>query len=126
MIYNDLLTVPFLRGGRSTDGMDCYGFVIECLRREGKELKDIAATPDGDLVEYVSSLNVSPTDTPKPGSVVQFIIPKASKENPDDVHMELHVGYMLDKRTCLHMTHKGIRRTPLIALKNPSFFEVTE
>lgn len=113
MIYNDLMTVPFLEGGRDVDGMDCYGFLIECVRRDGKELKDISATPDGDLAEYLSSLNVSPLDNPYHGCCVQFV----GKEG-------LHVGYMIDKRTCLHMTHKGVRITPLIALKTPKFFEV--
>ena len=113
MIYNDLMTVPFLKGGRTLEGLDCYGFLIECLRRDGKELKDIAATPDGDLAEYVSELNVRDIQEPHPGSCVQF----AGKDG-------LHVGYMIDKRTCLHMTHSGVRITPMLALKSPRYSEV--
>lgn len=109
------MTVPFEKGGRSLDGLDCYGFLIECLRRDGKTLKDIAATPEGDLAEYVSCLNVRDVANPGAGVCVQF----RGKDG-------LHVGYMLDKRMVLHMTHLGVRITPLLALKNPRFFEVAE
>ncbi len=111
--WDDLLAVPFARGGRGKAGMDCYGFLIECFRRDGKALKDIAATPDGDLEDYMIELNVSELQDPAPGCAAQF-----------EIGGLLHVGYVVDRRTVLHMTSRGVRLTPLSALKSPSFFEV--
>lgn len=115
MKYDDLLAVPFLSGGRTLDGLDCYGLVIECLRRDGKALKDLAAIPDGDLAEYVASVNVRPIQKPHTGCIVQFCGDAG-----------LHVGYAITTRTVLHITYSGVRISPLVAFRNPKYFEVAE
>lgn len=113
MHYEDLLIVQYKEGGRGLDGMDCYGFILECLRREGKYLRDFAATPDGDLAAYLSFLNANEIKEYAPGCCAQFIL--------DD---KLHVGYMIDRRTVIHMTYSGVRITPIKAMKGAKFFEV--
>ena len=37
----------------------------------------------------------------------------------------LHIGFMLDKKTVLHMTDRGPQVIPVIAFKNPKYYEVT-
>lgn len=113
MYYDDLLLVKYEDGGRSMDGMDCYGFLLECLRREGKYLRDFAATPEGDLAAYLSFLNANQIPEYAPGCCAQFIL-----------NGKLHVGYMLNKRDVLHMTYGGARITPIVAMKGAKFFEV--
>lgn len=48
--YSDLIGIPFRFGGRSRDGIDCWGLVIEVYRRLGIEVEDIddygALTPE--------------------------------------------------------------------------------
>ena len=39
-MYEDLIGVPFMDGGRDTNGMDCWGLVRECFKRQGIAVKD--------------------------------------------------------------------------------------
>ena len=39
-MYEDLIGVPFVDGGRDTNGMDCWGLVRECFKRQGIVVKD--------------------------------------------------------------------------------------
>ena len=41
MTYEDLLVVPWVDKGRTLDGLDCYGIVLELCNRAGTPLKDI-------------------------------------------------------------------------------------
>lgn len=115
--YDDLLNIPYKENGRDMSGMDCYGMTIECFRREGKKLKDIvydSVIVSSDRLDgYVSHINV--IDAAGPGNGIGIKC---------EFQGELHIGYMLDKKMVLHMTYEGARITPLIALKNPRFFEV--
>jgi len=112
--YEDLLSVPYKRGGRDiSTGLDCYGFGIECFRRAGKLLKDIAATPEGNLSEYVSSINAKEIYAYISDCGAQFLLGS-----------DLHIGYMINKREVLHMTDRGVRITPVIALGKARLFEV--
>jgi hypothetical protein len=116
MKYDDLLQVPYLDQGRSmVDGLDCYGLVLECFRRDGKELKDLALPVCSALARHVASLNVREVMEPAAGLGVQFMIDN-----------RMHIGYMINKREILHMTEQGARKTPLIALSRwtPKYFEV--
>lgn len=38
--YQDLIGIQFEYGGRGPDAYDCYGLVMECLRRNGVEIPD--------------------------------------------------------------------------------------
>ncbi|MFA5379028.1 MAG: hypothetical protein WC455_24955 [Dehalococcoidia bacterium] len=117
MKYDDLLSVPYLKNGRTLAGLDCYGLVIECFKREGKVLKDLALPEYSPLAAHVASLNVREASEPRPGLGVQFMLDG-----------DFHIGYMIDRRSVLHMTLKGMRLTPIIALSkgNPKYFEVIE
>lgn len=116
MTYEDLLIVPYKENGRDTDGMDCYGFVIELLRRAGKNLADIAYldnVPEAELYEYVCSLGAIEREYPETGLVAQWVYEGL-----------LHVGYMVNKKTVVHMTFSGVRVTPIGALSGVKYFEV--
>jgi hypothetical protein len=117
MKYDDLLTVPYLKNGRALTGLDCYGLVIECFRRDGKVLKDLLLPAESSVAEHILSLNVKEVADPRPGMGVQFFI-----------NGHLHIGYMISRRMVLHMTESGIRETPLLAMPAGSvhYFEVVE
>jgi hypothetical protein len=116
MTYEDLLLVPYKRDGRDVNGMDCYGLVIECCRRVGKNLPDLVCENNAEnLPAYIQSLGVVELFKPKRDCIAQF-----------EHDGELHVGYMIDKKTIVHMTYKGVRVDPLSRLKNPRYFEVPE
>jgi len=40
MIYRDLVGIPFEDGGRTKDGLDCWGLVKEVYKRRGIELPE--------------------------------------------------------------------------------------
>jgi len=112
--YEDLLIVPYKENGRDDEGMDCYGLVIECCERAGTPIPDIVYGNNSEtLPEYIRVLNVQEIGNPVKGSILQCTLDG-----------ELHIGYMIDKRTCLHMTYGGVRVTPIAALKNKRYFEV--
>lgn len=117
MKYDDLLEVPYILGGRTMAGLDCYGLVIECFRREGKALKDLALSRGASLDNHLPTLNVREVMEAAPGVGIQFRIGD-----------RLHIGYMLSRRNVLHMTEQGMRVSPLLALSRlaPRFFEVVE
>lgn len=39
-MYNDLIGIPFVRGGRTAKGLDCYGLAMEVFRRNGVEIPE--------------------------------------------------------------------------------------
>lgn len=48
MQYSDLLGTPFLRHGRSKEGIDCLGIVLEMYRRAGIDVPDPLEHMPGD------------------------------------------------------------------------------
>ena len=114
--YDDLLGVPFRTHGRDKKGMDCYGLVLECLRREGKSLPDFVyqddRQPASEAAIYASRTGARET-AKAPGTVAEY---------ETDGH--LHVGYMLDRELLLHMTYSGVRVSPVGIFKNVTFYEV--
>ncbi len=121
LIYEDLLSVPFKKGGRTKEGMDCYGLCIELCRRCGKTLPDFSTygkITGGNCSQKRDSFNsfVKKTENPKKHGLVEYL-----NENG-----EIHIGFLLDEKTYIHSTLGGVRVTPLFALKNPKFYEVTK
>lgn len=116
MRYDDLLGVPFKVHGRDKSGMDCYGLVLECCKREGKHLPDFVydndKQPVSEAVRYAGKTGARP-GAKAPGAVAEY-----------DVDGHLHVGYMIDRELMLHMTYSGVRVSPVGIFKNVTFYEV--
>lgn len=119
MKYDDLLNIPFKKFGRDKNGFDCYGVVIECCKRAGTPLKDlygdILDLPADKVNDYISGgLNVKEIPAPKVGGLVYSIY----KNN-------VHVGYIVERDKVLHATiDKGVKISPLAALKPIAYYEV--
>ena len=119
MKYDDLLNIPVKKFGRDKNGFDCYGVVIECCKRAGTPLKDlygdIVDLPADKVNDYISGgLNVKEIPAPKVGGLVYSIY----KNN-------VHVGYIVERDKVLHATiDKGVKISPLAALKPIAYYEV--
>lgn len=120
MRYEDLLNIPFKKFGRDRSGYDCYGLVMECCRRAGTPLRDLYGgikDLSADRVnDYISGgLNVRQIETPRPGSLVYSIY-----------RGNVHVGFMVSGSLVIHATEKGVRVSPVAALRPIAFYEVTD
>ena len=117
--YEDLLSIPYEDGGRDPKkGLDCYGLLLELCRRNGKPLKDIYSkgrVKGERLPDLKETVNIMPIDkhSVKYGDVMYCL-----------VDHNLHVGFMLDNKTVLHMTDRGARLTPCLCFVNPQFCKV--
>jgi len=118
MTYEDLLIVKYKDNGRDADGMDCYGLVLELCARAGTPLRDIVyeGNEESEWVDggYVASLNVEERSWAEQGFIVQCTYAG-----------RLHIGYLVNKKTVVHMTRDGVRVTPIAALPNIKIYEVT-
>ena len=119
MTYEDLLTVPYKTNGRDENGLDCYGLVLICCQRTNQSLRDVVYETEHvsreKLEGYTAALNVYEIDRPARDCIVQC-----------SYNGELHIGFMIDKKTVLHATYEGVRVTPVMALRNTRFFEVAQ
>ena len=120
MKWDDLLTVPFKVNGRDISGMDCYGLVLELCKRCGKKLKDLIVcddkcAPEASFKTYAANINVSLIHEPKKNCLFQYT----------EKGM-LHIGFMLDERTAINMTTKGVRVWPIEIIKHKNDFKFME
>lgn len=92
--YLDLLGKPFQFDGRGPDSYDCYGLVMEMLRRDGVEIPDYKNPRDLARVAAMMACEVEywRECEKRPGSVVLLRVGR---------HIS-HVGYVLDERRFLH------------------------
>lgn len=93
MMYIDLLGVPYLKGGRTKAGLDCYGLLMELYRRRGVELPEFGA-PEEDclvqgLIDDAMPLLVE-VNKPEPYDIVTF------KIRPP---YTTHIGMVMDDTT---------------------------
>lgn len=106
--YSDLIGVPFVEFGRDAkSGLDCYGLCIECARRDGKKLNDVALVKfdRGKVKRTIHTLNVRKTGTVKKGCILEFY-------GKDDGR--LHVAYAVDGKRFIHATEfQGVRISSL-------------
>lgn len=95
--YSDLLGVKYIKGGRDSKGVDCYGLVQILHNRMGKNLPEYATPDDKSLIFQLvnSELNrCVKLDEPEAGCIVLF------KFTP----FEFHMGTVLpDKQRFIHI-----------------------
>ena len=119
MKWDDLLTVPYKANGRDMSGMDCYGLVLECCRRNGTPLRDVryegSEISADTLSFYTRAVNVRSIGSPEAGAVVEC-----------EYEGNLHIGFLIDTKTVLHMTYEGMRVSSLLALRNVRFYKVVK
>lgn len=121
MKYDDLLNVPFRKFGRDKNGYDCYGVVMECCKRAGTPLRDlyggIVDLPADGVNDYISGgLNIREIPAPKVGALAYSIY----KGN-------VHVAYIVERNLVIHaIIDKGVRISPLAAIKPIAYYEVTD
>lgn len=116
--YEDLLSVPYKAGGRDLNGLDCYGLVLECCKRAGCPIPDLAEGQTEmqacKAVNYFGSLGIKETAHPVKNGLVQC----------EDLKGNLHIAFLLNKTTVLHCTYAGVKLSPLFYLHNPKYFKV--
>lgn len=119
--YEDLLSLPFEINGRfgKTEGIDCYGLVLEMTRRAGKPLNDVVyptePVPLSDIGRYSDGLNLKEITEEEAdcGDIIQC-----------EYEGNLHVAYMLSRNLVIHATFNGVRISPLLYLKNKKYMRV--
>lgn len=101
--YEDLLGVGYERGARFPgQTIDCYGLVMECCRRAGREIPDPYASAEqpADMKQWIVARlsGWHPVMQPIPGAVVEF---RGGDDYP------AHIGYLLTAQEFLHATEKA-------------------
>lgn len=106
---DDLLGVPYKKGGRSYSGMDCIGLVIEVERRFGHEIPDIDEYRKIGALNQFQSLTESTAaelnllevvDTPKTeGDILLF------ENNLGVLH---HIGVYMGSGKFIHCNRYGV------------------
>jgi len=111
----DLIGIPYKPHGRDNTGMDCYGIVIEVLRRKGIIVPDVFYQDT--IIETNKKVlkvleNIIPNtklDKPEEGAIVEFLI----MGHPS------HVGVCLGDGTFIHALIKiGVVIEPLSRYRN--------
>ncbi len=94
----DLVGIPYRHHGRDSAGMDCYGLVIEVLKRIGKNLPDVFY-PDTEIETNKTILKnleeIIPNtklEKPEEGAVVEILV----------MGQPSHAGVCLGDGTFIH------------------------
>lgn len=102
----NLIGIPYVDGGRTIKGLDCWGLVIQCINRMGIETpdpfklngKDAIPKEDWAAWIYQQFSGWKRLDEPVPFSVVVF----ANKDGIPD-----HAGVMIDHQRFIHCVRKA-------------------
>jgi len=106
----DLVGIPYKDHGRDSSGMDCYGLVIEVLRRAGISVPDVFYS-DTDIKTNITTMKI-----------LESAIPNTKLEKPEDLAVveilvmgqPSHVGVCLGDGTFIHALEKvGVVIEPL-------------
>lgn len=95
VIYiDDLLGIPYKLHGRSLDGFDCYGLVIEVEKRFGHILKDLYTEA------YSTCINgLIKTNKPDTSDIIIFF---------DSKGRCCHIGVYLENDDFIHCDSRGV------------------
>ena len=94
--YNDLIGVPFKYGGRDNNGYDCFGLILELLKRNGINAHDFGWNNDGAIIQSMM-LSASETgrweqDTLRVNNILLFKIGRYVR----------HVGFYIGNGKFIH------------------------
>ena len=110
IIVKDLIGIPYKPHGRDDSGMDCYGIVIEVLRRKGFSVPDVfyqdtaLGTNKTVLQTLENSIPNTKLDGPEEGAVVEIFV----------MGQPSHAGVCLGDGTFIHALKKtGVVIEPL-------------
>jgi hypothetical protein len=110
MMVKDLIGIPYKPHGRGKNGMDCYGIVIEVLRRKGINVADVfysdttLETNKSVLQILMKSIPNTKLERPEEGAVVEILV----------MGQPSHVGVCLGDGTFIHALKKiGVVIEPL-------------
>ena len=97
----DLVGVPYKDRGRDKKGMDCYGLVIEVLRRKGTIVPDVfypdTAAKTTVLQTLEAAIPNTRLDKPEEGAVVEILV----------MGQPSHAGVCLGDGTFIHALKKN-------------------
>lgn len=110
IIVKDLVGIPYKDHGRDSSGMDCYGIVIEVLRRIGINVPDVfyrdTNIDTNKITMEILEKGIPNTklDNPEEGAVVEILV----------MGQPSHVGVCLGDGTFIHALKKiGVVIEPL-------------
>lgn len=95
----ELLGIPYVNGGRSLEGLDCYGLVRLLKQRQGIDIPDYLSPDDRRLVTAIfrSELRLWSPCEPGYGTIPLFRVPGM-----------FHCGFMLNDNDFIHTwEHSG-------------------
>lgn len=110
--FSKMIGTPYKDGGRTLDGLDCYGVVLMAAKQRGKYLRDVRYENHAIELsqELAPTLNVEKIDRPEKDAIIEMIVGR-----------EIHVGFCIDEKTFLHATkNQGVRisRIGSLPIKN--------
>lgn len=104
---NSLFSIPYVLGGRTKEGADCWGLVVICY----KELFNIDLPTYDNIALSVSNGNVTAKEIRQQIESSAPFIEVGSPEYGDFVLINMlgnpvHIGFMIDNKTMVHTQDK--------------------
>ena len=112
----DALRIPYRPGGRTLDGMDCWGLVMELRKRAGLDTPELATGLDASLWQALRNGRkvFTPLDEPTLWCIVAIKAPRSP-----------HMGVRAPGGLVVHTTaRKGVHVTPARDLPIRGYYEL--